>query len=65
MAAEILNLRHARKAKAKAKKEKTAAANRIKHGTPKALHQLGEARSQLSARRLENSRLDDDMDGDK
>jgi hypothetical protein len=35
MAAEILNLRRARKAKAKTEKEKAAEASRIKHGTPK------------------------------
>jgi len=63
--AELINLRRARKAKTKAEKEKAAEANRIKHGTPKALHDLSKARSQLSARRLENSRLVDDMDKDK
>jgi hypothetical protein len=65
MGADILNLRRARKNKAKVEKEKTAEANRIKHGTPKALRALGKARSELGARRLENSRLDDDMDKDK
>jgi hypothetical protein len=65
MAAEIINLRRARKNKAKAEKEKTAEANRIKHGTPKRLHELGKARSELSARRLENSRLNGDRDKDK
>ena len=63
--AEILNLRRARKTRAKAEKEKAAKANRVKHGMPKALRDLGKARSELSARRLENSRLDDDMDKDK
>jgi hypothetical protein len=65
MAAEILNLRRARKAKTKAEKQKAAEANRVKHGTPKAVHDLSKARSKLSAQRLENSRLDDDMDRDK
>ena len=65
MAAEILNLRRARKAKAKTEKEKAAEANRVKHGTPKTLHDLSKARSELSARRLENSRLDDDINEDK
>ena len=65
MAAEILNLRRARKAKAKTEKEKAAEANRVKHGTPKAVRDLSKARSELSARRLENSRLDDDMDKGK
>ena len=35
--AEIVNLNRARKAKARAEKDKTAQANRIAHGTPKAL----------------------------
>ena len=45
--------------------EKAAEANRVKHGTPKAVRDLSKARSELSARRLENSRLDDDIDKGK
>ena len=41
--AEIVNLRNARKARAKAAKDKTAAANRVLHGTPKALRKLADA----------------------
>jgi hypothetical protein len=63
--AEIVNLRRARKSRAKAEQEKTAEANRIKHGTPKQLRDLSKARTQLSTRRLENSRLDHDIDRDK
>ena len=62
---EIINLRRARKAKAKGEKEKTAEANRVLHGTPKVVRNLAKARSALSAKRLENSRLNDDVDGDK
>jgi hypothetical protein len=65
MGTEIINLRRARKARAKSEKQKAAQANRVKHGTPKKLHDLAQARSELSARRLENSRLDDDIDRDK
>jgi hypothetical protein len=65
MGAELINLRRARKAKTKAEKEKTAKANRVAHGTPKALRDLGKARAELTAKRLENGRLDDDMDRDK
>jgi hypothetical protein len=65
MGTEIINLRRARKAKTKAEKEKGAEANRVKYGTPKKLHDLAKARSELSTRRLENSRLDDDMNKDK
>jgi len=63
--AEILNLRQARKKRAKAEKEKAAEANRVKHGTPKQLRDLSKARSELSRLKLENSRLDHDMDKDK
>jgi hypothetical protein len=63
--AEIVNLRRARKSRAMAEKEKTAEANRIKHGTSKQLRDLSKARSELSTRRLENSRLDHDIDKDK
>ena len=57
--AEIVNLRRARKAKGKAQKEKTAEANRVLHGTPKALRNLEKARKDkvdqgLSGHRLEN-----------
>jgi hypothetical protein len=60
--ADLINLRRARKAKAKAEKEKAAEANRVTHGTPKALRNLGKARTELITKQLENSRLDDDMD---
>jgi hypothetical protein len=56
---EIINLRRARKAKAKAEKEKTAQSNRVLHGTPKSLRNLAEARKDnadrvLSGHKLEN-----------
>jgi hypothetical protein len=59
MGAEIVNLKRARKAQAKADKEKTAEANRLLHGTPKALRNLAEARKDkadqaLSGHKLEN-----------
>ncbi len=57
--AEIVNLKRARKAKARAEKEETAQANRVLHGTPKAVRNLAEARKDkvdgaLSGHRLEN-----------
>ena len=57
--AEIVNLRRARKNKAKAEKEKTAAANRVLHGTPKALRNQqktlkDKADQGLSGHKLEN-----------
>jgi hypothetical protein len=60
--AELINLRRARKAKARTEKERVADANRTKHGTPKELRALEKARSELEAKRLENSRLDDDIE---
>ncbi len=49
---EIVNLNRARKAKARAEKEKTAEANRVAHGTPKALRKLTEARKDQADQRL-------------
>ena len=61
MGAELINLRRARKAKERSEKEKTAEANRILHGTPKALRNLEKARKDkadqgLSGHRLEKGR---------
>jgi hypothetical protein len=59
---EIVNLRGVRKAKARAEKEKTAEANRIKHGTPKALRKLEEARKDKIDQRLSGLKLEKDGD---
>ena len=63
--AELINLRRARKARTRAEKDKQAKANRVAHGTPKTLRDLEKARSELTARRLENRRLDTDVKEDK
>jgi hypothetical protein len=60
--AEILNLRRARKAKAKAEEDKTAEANRILHGTSKALRNLEKARKDKADRGLSSHRLENDKD---
>jgi hypothetical protein len=60
--AEIINLRRARKGKARAEKDKTAQANRIAHGTPKALKKLEEARQEQVKERLSAHRLEDKPD---
>lgn len=60
MAADLINLRQARKAKARAEKDKTAQANRIAHGTPKALRKLEEARREQERARLAAKKLDGD-----
>jgi hypothetical protein len=56
---EIVNLRRARKAKARDEKEKIAAANRAKHGVAKSVRALAEARGEKVARDLESHRLKD------
>lgn len=56
--AEIVNLRRARKTKAKGEKDKTAEANRIKHGTPKALRNLAEARKDKADQALSGHMLE-------
>ena len=58
--AEIVNLRRARKAKARTEKDKTAQANRTAHGTPKALRKLNTAEAQKAARALDDRKLEPD-----
>jgi hypothetical protein len=60
--AEIINLNRARKAKAKAEKEKAAEANRIEHGTPKALRNLSEARKDKADQALSGHKLEKEDD---
>ena len=60
--AEIVNLNRARKVKAKADQEKTAEANRIKHGTPKHLRNLTEARKDKADQALSGHKLAKDDD---
>jgi hypothetical protein len=55
--AEIVNLRRARKARDKAEKAKTAEANRILHGTPKALRNLQKARKDKADQGLSGHKL--------
>jgi hypothetical protein len=56
--ADIVNLRRARKDKARAEKEAKAAENRIKFGRTKAEKQAAEAERRLSERRIEAHRRD-------
>jgi hypothetical protein len=63
--AEIVNLRRARKAKARSEAEAQAAQNRVEFGRTKAERKLTEAEKALQAARLEGHRLDgakDDKD---
>ena len=58
MAAEIINLNRARKAKAKAERASQAEQNRVLHGAPKHLKQLGKARKDKARRDLDAHKKD-------
>ncbi len=60
--AEIINLKRARKAKARAEKDKAAEANRVAHGAPKAAKDLAKARTEQAEQRLSGHRLEKDGD---
>jgi hypothetical protein len=62
MMAEIVNLRRARKAKARKEKAAEADRNRVAHGTPKQVRDVTEARSEKAGAQLEGHRLDADKD---
>ena len=62
MAAEIINLNRARKAKAKAGKSKKAEQNRVLHGTPKHLRDLTKARAEKETREAQGRKLGKDED---
>jgi hypothetical protein len=57
---EVVNLNRARKARAKAAAEKTAANNRVEHGTPKRLRKQSEAERKRNEAESEGKRLDDE-----
>jgi hypothetical protein len=56
--AEIINLKRARKARAKAGKDKTAEANRLLHGTPKAVRNLSKTAADKADQALSGHRLE-------
>jgi hypothetical protein len=56
---EIVNLRRAKKAKARAEKAAQADANRTKHGVVKNVHKLAQARGEMEKRDLDARRLED------
>ncbi len=58
--AEIINLRRARKAKARAEKGKEADANRAAHGTPKPVKDLARARAEKAQQTLSGHKLEPD-----
>jgi hypothetical protein len=57
---EIVNLRQARKEKARREKEVVAEANRAKHGVAKSAHKKAKALSEFATRKLDAHRLDED-----
>jgi hypothetical protein len=63
--AEIVNLRRARKAKERVEKDKTAQANRVAHGTPKALRNLAEARKDKADQALTGHKLENEKDDNR
>ena len=62
--AEIINLRRARKAKARADKETEAAENRAKFGRPKEERSQSEAAKDLLDKKLDAHRREDDGDAE-
>lgn len=56
--AEIVNLNRARKAKARAEKARQAEANRVTHGTPKAIRKMSDAQKDKAEQRLSGHRLE-------
>jgi hypothetical protein len=59
---EIVNLRRARKAKARQISEEKAAESRARHGVPKPTRALTKARSKKAASALDSHRLERDKD---
>jgi len=59
MTADLVNLRRARKAKARTERDKVAAANRAVFGRPKLEKAKSEAERQRSAKALDGHRRDE------
>jgi Domain of unknown function (DUF4169) len=55
---EIINLKRVRKQRARADKEQTAQANRVLHGTPKALRTLEQARKDKTEQAISGHKLE-------
>ena len=58
--AELINLRRARKAKARAQEDREAEANRLAHGVAKPVRKLAEARAEKEVRTLSGHKLEPD-----
>jgi hypothetical protein len=62
---EVVSLRRARKAKARAAKEREASLNRVRFGTGKAERDITSARSGKEQSDLEGKKLDSDKEPDR
>ena len=58
--AEIINLRRAKKQKARAAKERDAEVNRVRFGTAKSQEKVNSARAEKARADLESKKLDPD-----
>ena len=58
--AEIVNLKRAKKARARRAADEVAAANRTQFGTPKAARKLAKAKQEKEAARVDAHKLDDE-----
>ena len=58
--ADLINLRRARKARARAEKDRQAEVNRAAHGVAKPLKKLAEARAEKEAQKLSGHKLEPD-----
>ena len=56
---EIMNLRRARKEKARDEKKKGAAANRAKHGVAKRVRDMGKAVAEKEIHDIDSKKLDE------
>lgn len=63
--AEIVNLRRAKKEKARAAKEQKASLDRVRFGTPKSQEKVNLARSEKDRSELEGKKLDPDKPLDR
>jgi hypothetical protein len=57
---DIINLRQARKQKARRAKDVIAQANRVEHGTSKSAHKRAKVMAEKDSRKLAGHRLDED-----
>jgi hypothetical protein len=60
---EIVNLRRARKSKARDAHEKAAAVNRLHHGTPKHLRDTAKAGNEKAVRAIDAHKIEPEGEG--